>query len=146
MAEVIGLVGAIVVAAITYALGRYRDREAHLRSERIDACIDFCNSVMDYSAQQVSRRRDEIRGLGPVDDEASDALKREARSRAWASYFRVVLLVGEAEAAECREALELAAAISKLDGTVEEIKTAGERVRVETEDFVLRMAQVLGAR
>lgn len=89
MAEVIGLVGAIVVATITYALGRRRDRDAHLRSEQIEACIEFCNSVMDYSAQQVSQRRDEIRGLRQVDEDASDALKREARSRAWAAYFRL---------------------------------------------------------
>ena len=146
MAEVIGLIGAVVVAAVTYGLGRRRDRDAHLRSEQIEACIEFCSSVMDYSAQQVSQRRDEIRGLQPVDEEAADALKREARSRAWAAYFRVVLLVGEKEAAECREALELTAAISKLDGTADEIRDAGERVRAETEDFVRHMAKVFRAR
>lgn len=171
MAETWGIIGAVMAALATYVLGRRRDREATLRAEQISASIAFCEAVMDYSATEVKHRRAELRrrqdhdpgtDQGPEEvlehaasASVTDDAARDRRSKAWAAYFRVVLLVGTAEATLCMQALDAASKISATPADPDQVETelaiglvkkAGEDVRKATEKFAEAMAHDLGAR
>lgn len=147
MTELLGAMGAAVVAVVTYALGRRRDRLAHLRAAQIDAIVHFCDAVMHYSAAQLKEARwtDAHPDEEPIDPAIDDQV-RACRSDAWAAYYRVVLLVGEADSIECKGALDLAYSITKVEGGYEKAKETGESVREATEGFVVKMTGIVGGK
>lgn len=145
MGELFAILGASIAALLTYVLGRRSDRESQLRSEQISASVEYSEAVMQYSGLQVARRRDEVRGID-VDD-AFDHEVRTARSRAWAAYFRIVLLVPDVEMRRlARVAIETTASLSDFGDDVEAVKERGRVVREQVEQFVDSLAGRIGGR
>jgi hypothetical protein len=145
MGALIGIVSLAVAALLTYWLELRRDRAAALRNERISAATDFCLHLMEYSGVQLTERRRDLKNE-PHDEELKERI-RGHRAKAWAAYFRVVLVVDDTEAEQlARSGLDAVNALGMGPPPADDdeaLKTEGQGVRELAERFMRRVAITL---
>ena len=105
MGAVIGIIGAIALAAVTYYLDRRRETDNRLQSEQIAAAVEFTRSIEAYRSAQKRRAHDNLNNAtegGVVDRRKEDRELADAvglaRTAAWAAFHRVALLIPDPKA------------------------------------------------
>jgi hypothetical protein len=158
MAAVIGVVGAALLALMTFFFDRRRATEARTHEERVAAAIEFTRSIEAYRSTQKRRAHHNLNHAGPegvIDRKDEDPLLAtavgESRTAAWAAYHHVVLVAHDQDGPDhCRQALKDVSAIGTPPEdrplTHEELDKQGDLVRDTMRKFASHEASQLNGR
>jgi hypothetical protein len=131
-AAIIGLLGALLGAILTYAFNRKNAFETRIHDARIDAYKTFAESAMEYRRTVMDEW---FEGHG-MDLKTEDDDVHRARGAAWSAYYGVRLLSSKKHIGDLAYACLLnITALKKLDSR-RDLNEQGERCRAEVEDFV----------
>ncbi|WP_234005639.1 hypothetical protein [Arthrobacter sp. PGP41] len=129
---IIGLLGALLGAILTYAFNRKNAFETRIHQARIDAYKTFAEAVMEYRRAVMDEW---FEGHG-VDARTEDDDVHRARGAAWSAYYGVRLLTSNENIANlAQQSLTDITALKKL-GSRKDLNEQGERCRTKVEEFV----------
>jgi hypothetical protein len=129
---IIGLLGALLGAVLTFAFNRKNAAEMRLHEARIDAYKTFAEAAMEYRRAVMDEWFEDHR----LDSKTEDDDVHRARGSAWSAYYGVRLLTSEKAIGDlAHEALTHITALKKLDSR-KDLNEQGERCRAEVEKFV----------
>lgn len=131
-AAIIGLLGALLGAVLTYAFNRKNAAEMRLHEARIDAYKTFAQAAMEYRRTVMDEW---FEGHG-VDLKTEDDDVHRARGSAWSASYGVRLLSSKKQIGDLAYTCLLnITALKKLDSR-RDLNEQGEGCRAEVEEFV----------
>ena len=131
-AAVIGLLGALLGAILTYAFNRRNAVEARIHEARIDAYKTFAEAAMEYRRTVMDEWFESHR----VDTKTEDDDVHRARGSAWSAYYGVRLLTSEQHIGDVAyNCLLHITALKKIESR-KSLNEQGESCRAEVENFV----------
>ena len=131
-AAIIGFLGVLLGAILTYAFNRKNAFETRIHQARIDAYKTYAEAAMEYRRAVMDEW---FEGHG-VDARTEDDDVHRARGAAWSAYYGVRLLTSREKIANlAHQSLTDITALKKL-GSRKDLNERGERCRTKVEEFV----------
>jgi hypothetical protein len=131
-AAIIGLLGALLGAVLTYAFNRKNAFETRIHEARIDAYKKFAEAAMEYRRTVMDEW---FEGHG-LDAKTEDDDVHRARGLAWSAYYGVRLLSSKKQIGDLAyQCLLNITGLKKLESR-KSLNEQGERCRAEVEEFV----------
>lgn len=119
------------------------EKQKALRSERLDAYVNFASSILEYRRTQVARWSSIHDGETADRTESAERESRANRAQAWTSYYHLRLVSDDASVdSTALEAMNLLRNF-RTTTTVSDVDRLASEVRERIEDFIRAAQQVL---